>query len=174
MKFDIEKSMLILQRTPGVLRTLLDGLDDAWTRSNEAPGTFSPFDVVGHLVYGEKADWRPRASIILEHGVSKPFEPYDRFAQMHESHGKTIRELLKEFEKLRSKNLKWLKSLSISETDLDKKGLHPGLGEVTLRQLLSTWVVHDLTHIAQVTRVMAKQYKEEIGPWVEYFRIMNF
>jgi hypothetical protein len=174
MKFDISKSISILQRTPGVIRAILDGLHDDWTRSNEAPDTFSPFDVVGHLIHGEKIDWRPRALMILEHGVSKSFEPYDRFAQMRESHEKTLGELLQEFETLRSKNLHWLKTLKLSEADLDKKGLHPELGEVALRQLLSTWVVHDLTHIAQITRVMAKQYKEEIGPWVEYFRIMAF
>ena len=112
--------------------------------------------------------------MILEHGISKTFVPYDRFAQFEESKGKSLIELLDEFEKLRALNLEWLSSLKLTATDLDKKGVHPSLGQVTLRQLLSTWVIHDLTHIAQVTRVMAKQYKEEMGPWVEYFRILNF
>lgn len=112
--------------------------------------------------------------MILEYGESKTFVPYDRFAQFEGSKGKPLLQLLAEFEELRAANLKWLQSLKLTETDLDKKGMHPGLGQVTLRQLLSTWVIHDLTHIAQVTRVMAKQYKEEMGPWVEYFRIMNF
>lgn len=174
MKFEINKSVEILRRTPSVLSELLLGLHNDWIENNEAPGTFSPFDVVGHLVHGEKTDWPVRATMILEHGISKTFEPYDRFAQFKESRGKTLKELLKEFDTLRSKNLRWLKSLKLSDTDLDKKGVHPSLGEVSLRQLLSTWVVHDLTHIAQISRVMAKQYREEIGPWVEYFRIMNF
>jgi hypothetical protein len=126
------------------------------------------------LIHGEKTDWRDRTMMILEHGISKIFVPYDRFAQFEESHRKSLEQLLNDFEELRKDNLNWLRSLNLTETDFDKKGIHPSLGQVTLRQLLSTWVVHDLTHIAQVARVMAKQYKEEVGPWVEYFRIMNF
>jgi hypothetical protein len=174
MKFELDKSIEILQRTPSVLKTLLHGLHDDWTNNNEGPETFSPYDVVGHLIHGEKTDWRSRSMMILEHGLSKTFIPYDRFAQFEESKGKSLTELLDEFEKLRSLNLEWLRSLKLTATDLDKKGVHPSLGQVTLRQLLSTWVIHDLTHLAQVTRVMAKQYKEEMGPWVEYFRILNF
>ena len=174
MKFSLDRSIEILERTPAVLQTLLQGLHEDWTMNNEGPETFSPYDVVGHLIHGEKTDWRDRATIILEHGVSKAFTPYDRFAQFDESKGKTLQQLMDEFEKRRGKNLIWLKSLNLSEADLNKQGVHPSLGQVTLKQLLSTWVVHDLTHIAQVSRVMAKQYKEEMGPWVEYFRILNF
>jgi len=130
--------------------------------------------VIGHLIHGEKTDWTERTKMILEFGLSKPFVPWDRFAQFENSKGKTIQQLLNEFKILRQENLAWVKSLNLSETDLDKKGIHPALGEVTLRNLLATWVVHDLTHIAQITRVMAKQYKEEIGPWTEFFRILNF
>ncbi len=174
MKFEFAKSYEILERTPAVLNHLLTGLHDDWIMKNEGPETFSPYDVIGHLIHGEKTDWRDRTTRILEFGVSKSFEPFDRFAQFEASKGKPLSQLLDEFEKLRAENIQWLRSLNISEHDLDKKGLHPVLGEVTLRQLLSTWVIHDLTHIAQITRVMAKQYKEEIGPWIEFFRIMSF
>ena len=174
MKFNLDRSVEILERTPAVLRTLLQNLHQDWTMNNEGPETFSPYDVIGHLIHGEKTDWRERTTMILEHGVSKTFVPYDRFAQFEECIGKSLHQLLDEFEKLRTGNLVWLKSLNLSEAGFDRKGIHPSLGQVTLRQLLSTWVVHDLTHIAQVSRVMAKQYKQEIGPWVEYFRILNF
>jgi len=174
MKFSLDKSYEILERTPTVLRALLSNLSDDWIMNNEGPETFSPYDVVGHLIHAEKTDWRDRAVMILEHGEEKSFVPFDRFAQFEESKGKSLATLLDEFEKLRGANLTWLKSLQLIENDFDKKGSHPSLGQVTLRQLLSTWVIHDLTHIAQVTRVMAKQYKSEIGPWIEFFRIMNF
>ena len=174
MKFDLDKSYQILERTPSVLRIILSGLDDDWTMNNEGPDTFSPYDVIGHLIQGEKTDWKDRATMILEHGTNKSFAPFDRFAQFEESKGKSLQQLLDEFEKLRKESLGWLRSLNLTETDFAKKGNHPDLGEVTLQQLLSTWVAHDLTHIAQVTRVMAKQYKEEIGPWINFFRILNF
>ena len=141
---------------------------------NEGPDTFSPYDVVGHLINGEKTDWRPRIEMILEYGDSKTFVRFDRFAQYEASKGKTLSQLLGEFEELRKENMKWFRSQKISEADLDKNGMHPVLAQVTLRNLLATWVIHDLTHIAQVTRVMAKQYKEEMGPWIEFFRIMKF
>jgi hypothetical protein len=174
MKHSLEKSFEILERTPAVLRTLLGNLHDDWVMNNEGPETFSPYDVVGHLIHGEKTDWITRMKIILESGLSRPFDPYDRFAQFEESKGKSLQQLLDEFGQLRKTNLEWLQSLDLTEEDLDKKGLHPSLGEVTLRNLLATWVVHDLTHIAQITRVMAKQYKEEMGPWPEFFRILSF
>ena len=174
MKFDLDISVEILQRTPSVLKALLQGLDDDWIFNNEGPETFSPYDVIGHLIHGEKTDWRDRAEMIMKFGESKTFVPYDRFAQFEESKGKSLQQLLDEFDKMRIHNLQWLVSLQLSAADLDKKGIHPSLDVVTLRQLLSTWAVHDLTHIAQVSRVMAKQYKEEIGPWVEFFRIMNY
>lgn len=174
MKFNLHQSYEILERTPAVLRTLLSGLSDDWIMNNEGPETFSPYDVVGHLIHGEKTDWRDRTIMILEHGTEKTFVPFDRFAQFEASKGKSLATLLDEFEKLRRDSLAWLSSLNLTEDDFDKKGTHPALGQVTLRQLLSTWVIHDLTHIAQITRVMAKQYKSDIGPWIEYFRIMNF
>lgn len=174
MKFSLENAIGILERSPGVLRALLENQDEVWIMNNEGPGTFSPYDIVGHLVHGEKTDWVPRAKIILAHGRSMPFTPYDRFAQIEESKGKTLSQLLNEFAILRNENLAWLKAQGLNESDLDKTGTHPALGEVSLRNLLATWVVHDLTHLAQAGRVMAKQYKEEIGPWTEYFRILSF
>lgn len=174
MKFSIDASYQILERTPGVLRSLLQGVNDSWVMNNEGPDTFSPYDVVGHLLHGEKTDWTIRIRRLLDHGTAMPFEPYDRFAQFEESKGKDLLQLMNEFEQLRKENLVWLKSVKLNEDDLDKKGMHPSLGEVTLRNLLATWVVHDLTHIAQITRVMAKQYKEEMGPWPEFFRILSF
>ncbi len=174
MKYNIQEATQILERTPAVLRSLLQDLPDDWVMNNEGPDTFSPYDVMGHLIHGEKTDWVTRAKLILEFGSSKPFVPWDRFAQYEESKGKTLKQLLDEFEAVRKENIKWLSSQHLSGKDLDKKGMHPKLGEVTLRNLLATWVVHDLTHIAQITRVMAKQYKEEMGPWPEFFRILSF
>jgi hypothetical protein len=174
MQYSVQEAIQILERTPAVLSVLLKDLPDEWLTSNEGTDTFSPYDVVGHLIHGEKTDWRSRAEMILEFGLSKTFVPYDRFAQYEESKGKSLPQLLDEFKSVRAINMQWLSGLSLTATDLDKKGMHPGLGEVTLRQLLSTWVVHDLTHIAQIGRVMAKQYKQEIGPWTEYFRILSF
>jgi hypothetical protein len=174
MKYSLQDAYGILERTPLVLKTILSGLSDEWVMNNEGPDTFSPYDVIGHLIHGEKTDWRARTNMILEFGTSKTFVPFDRFAQDEASKGKTLQQLLDEFEVLRKNNMEWFHSLNISEADLDKQGIHPVLGQVTLRQLLSTWVIHDLTHIAQVARVMAKQYKEEMGPWLEFFRIMNF
>ena len=173
MKYTLERSYQILERTPPVLTVLLNGLDDGWVMNNEGPDTFSPYDVIGHLIHGEKTDWTARTKIILEFGLSKSFVPWDRFAQYEESKGKTLEQLLEDFEKVRAENVIWFRSLKLSETDLDKKGMHPKLGEVTLRNLLATWVVHDLTHIAQITRVMAKQYKKAIGPWIKYFRVLQ-
>ncbi len=174
MKFDFLKSYQVLERTPVVLKALLSHQHDDWIMNNEGPETFSPYDVVGHLIHGERTDWTARVKMILEHGTAKTFMSWDRFAMYEESKGKTLQQLLDEFEKLRNENMTWLKSLNLTEQDLDKKGMHPKLGEVTLRNLLSTWVVHDLTHLAQITRVMAKQYKEEMGPWPEFFRILSF
>jgi hypothetical protein len=174
MKYSLERSYEILERTPAVLQSLLAGLSDDWIMPNEGPETFSPYDVVGHLIHGEKTDWVPRAKMILEFGNTKTFERYDRFAQYEESKGKSLQQLLEEFEVIRRENMNWIKSLNLTEDDLGRRGMHPVLGEVTLRNLLATWVAHDLTHLAQVTRVMAKQYKEEMGPWPEFFRILSF
>lgn len=174
MKFDRKKAVEILERTPLVLNSLLRAVSEEWIINNEGADTFSPYDVVGHLIHGEKTDWVVRAKIILQHGVNKPFDSYDRFAQYQESKGKSLEQLLDEFEAIRKENVAWLQAIELTETDLERKGMHPVLGEVTLRNLLSTWVVHDLTHIAQITRVMSKQYVEEMGPWPQFFRILSF
>ena len=174
MKYSLERSYEILDRTPGVLQALLSGLPDDWVMPNEGPETFSTYDVVGHLVHGEKTDWVVRTKMILEFGNTKTFEKYDRFAQYEESKGKSLHQLLNEFAAIRKDNMIWFKALNLTEADLDRKGMHPVLGDLTLRNLLATWVVHDLTHIAQITRVMAKQYKTEMGPWPEFFRILNY
>ena len=174
MKYSLERSYEILDRTPVVLQDLLSGLPDDWVMPNEGPETFSPYDVIGHLVHGEKTDWTVRTKMILEFGNTKTFEKYDRFAQYEESKGKSLQQLLDEFAAIRKENMVWFKALNLTEDDLDKQGLHPVLGDVTLRHLLATWVVHDLTHIAQITRVMAKQYKTEMGPWPQFFRILDF
>jgi len=174
MKYSIERSIEILERTPAVLNTMLAGIGDEWVMNNEGPETFSPYDVIGHLLHGEKTDWTARTKMILEFGDTKTFVPWNRFAQYEESKGKTLQQLLDEFAAIRKENVDWLKSLQLTEADLDKKGMHPRLGSVTLRNLLATWVAHDLTHVAQVARVMAKQYKHEMGPWPEFFRILSF
>lgn len=174
MQYSLERSYEILERTPAVLQVLLAGLHDDWIMNNEGPETFSPFDVIGHLIHGENTDWTVRTKMILEFGNTKTFERYDRFAQYEESKDKSLQQLLDQFAATRKDNMIWFKSLNLTQADLDRKGMHPVLGDVTLRHLLATWVVHDLTHIAQITRVMAKQYKGEMGPWTEFFRILNF
>jgi hypothetical protein len=173
MEFDLNKTLEVLERTPTVLRELLSGLSADWTMNNEGAETWSPYDIMGHLIHGEHTDWMGRTEIILAGEGEKKFIPFDRFAQFRESEGKDLPQLLKEFEQLRKKNIAKLKSFDLTPADLDKTGIHPAFGEVSLKQLLSTWTIHDLTHIAQITRVMAKQYKEAIGPWTEYFRIMQ-
>lgn len=173
MNFNLNKSLSILERTPAVLKQLLSGLEDEWLLNNEGPETWSPFDVVGHLLHGEKTDWMARVEIILSNGNDKRFVPFDRFAQFRESAGKNINQLLEEFTDARRTNVALLKSKNLSEKHFTLNGVHPKFGEVTLSQLLSTWTIHDLTHIAQITRVMAKQYKEPVGPWVEFFRVIQ-
>ena len=172
MKFDLAKSVQILERTPVVLKDILQNVSNDWTMNNEGDDTWSPYDIVGHLIHGERTDWMPRLEIIL-HKEDKKFIPYDRFAQFKESEGKDLQQLLSEFSELRKENLLKLRSLTLNEDDLNKTGIHPEFGDITLRQLLSTWTIHDLTHIAQITRVMAKQYKEAIGPWIKYFKVMQ-
>lgn len=173
MNFDIQKSIEILSRTPKTLAFLLSGLSDEWIRNNEGEGTWSPYDILGHLIHGEKTDWIPRAKIILSDAEDKTFEPFDRLAQMQEDQTRPIEELLKEFAKLRVKNLEELKSLEIDDAKLSEKGIHPELGEANLKNLLATWVAHDLGHTAQITRVMAKQYTSEVGPWAAYMGILK-
>lgn len=173
MSFDLDRSIEILGRTPEVLNALLNNMSSEWTSVNEGGESWSAYDVIGHLIHGEKTDWIPRMEIILSNKEEKKFEPFDRFAQFEDSKGKSMTQLLDEFKFLRKKNIEILQSKKISEKDFGRKGIHPAFGEVTLGQLLSTWVVHDLNHLAQISRVMAKQYKEEVGPWVEYLRILQ-
>jgi hypothetical protein len=173
MQFDLTHAIDILQRTPPSLDALLRGVDDAWSRATEGPETFSPFDVVGHLIDGEETDWMPRARIILAQGADPVFEPYDRFRHWARNTGRTLPSLLDEFATLRRDSLAELQAWRLGEAQLDLPGRHPGLGPVTLRQLLAAWVVHDLGHIAQVSRVMAKQYRDAIGPWVPYLPVVS-
>lgn len=173
MRFELASSMDILRRTPGTLRVLLGGVGDDWARSNEGPDTFSPFDVVGHLIDGEETDWMSRAEIILSRDPGAAFAPYDRFRHFARNRGRTLGSLLDEFARLRAGNLDRLASWNLGDTELDLRATHPSLGAVTLRQLLATWVAHDLGHIAQVVRVMAKQYRDEVGPWVQYLPVLT-
>lgn len=173
MKFDLEKSLEILERTPIVLSHLLTGLSEEWTSQNEGEDTWSPFDVIGHLIHCEEVDWLPRMQIILEHGKAKPFEPFDRFAQFEKSKGKTLDSLLSDFTRLRNENLRILKNTPLDENALEREGMHPGLGIVKLKELLAAWTAHDLGHIVQIARVMAKQYKTEVGPWKEYLKAVQ-
>lgn len=173
MNFTVEKSIEILERTPNILEVMLQNISPDWTENNEGGETWSVFDVLGHLVHGEKTDWIARTEIILSDITDKKFEPFDRFAQFEESKGKTLAQLLEEFKSLRKKNVEALRSKKLTVENLEEKGFHPAFGEVTLAQLLATWTVHDLDHIAQISRVMAKQYKEAVGPWIEYLRILN-
>lgn len=173
MDFDLHAGVMVLERTPGTLRALLSGLPPAWTDATEGPDTWSPYVVVGHLIHGERTDWVPRAEIILAQGQNRRFTPYDRFAQFRESQGKPLEQLLDEFATLREANLKTLAAWQLTDAQLELSGEHPELGAVSLRQLLATWVAHDLGHLAQVTRVMAKQYRAAIGPWRAYLSIMD-
>jgi hypothetical protein len=173
MKFDLDQAMEVLHRTPGTLRAMLAGLSDGWTRGNYGDDTFSPYDVIGHLITGEKTDWITRTRQILEHGTSKPFAKYDRYAQFEESRGKSLAQLLDAFEKLRKTNLTALRDLHLSSQELAKRGTHPALGEVTLENLLATWVAHDLNHIAQIAKAMATQYEDAVGPWRQYLGILK-
>lgn len=173
MNYNLTQAIHILERTPAVLKTYLYGLSIEWTSSNEGPETWSPFDIIGHLIHGEQEDWLQRSNLILSNNEDKTFQPFDRFAQFEHSKGKSINELLDEFEVLRSKNIEKLKALNLSEEQLKLKGKHPVLGDVTLKELLSCWVVHDLGHISQISRVMAKQYKDEVGPWIQFLGILK-
>jgi hypothetical protein len=173
MRFELASSLDILRRTPATLRALLEGAGDGWTRSNEGPDTFSPFDVVGHLIDGEETDWMPRARLILSRNPEAAFTPYDRFRHYQRNRGRSLPSLLDELARLRAGNLEALAAWNLGDVELDLRAMHPSLGAVTLRQLLATWVAHDLGHVAQVARVMAKQYRDEVGPWVEYLPVLT-
>jgi hypothetical protein len=156
-----------------VLNVWLRDLPNEWTLTNEGEGTFSPFDVVGHLIHGERTDWMPRARMIRQYGDTRPFEKFDRLAQNRESQGKSLGELLDTFAGLRAQNLEDLRRLDLQPADFDRRGLHPELGTVTLGELLATWAAHDLTHIHQISRVMAHQTREAVGPWTDYLGVMR-
>ncbi len=173
MNFTLEKSIEILEGTPGVLNTMLQNISVDWTSNNEGGDTWSVYDIIGHLIHGEKTDWIPRAEIILSRKDDKTFEQFDRFAQFEESKGKSLKQILDEFTILRKKNIEYLLSKKITDKELRQTAIHPAFGKVTLSELLAAWVVHDLNHIAQISRVMAKQYKTEVGPWLEYLKILQ-
>jgi hypothetical protein len=173
MAFDLEESRAQLARTPATLRAWFSGLPEPWLDADEGLDTFTGRDVLAHLIHGERVDWIPRARIILESGEARPFEPFDRRGFLDEARDWSLEALLAEFERLRAANLETLDSLRIQPADLARKGAHPGLGAVTLEQLLAAWVVHDLGHIAQAARVMAKRYKAEVGPWVDYLPVLT-
>ena len=173
MRVEMSHVFEVLERTPDALRSLLGGLSDDWTLPNEGPETFSPHDVVGHLIHGEKTDWIPRVRVILEHGASKPFEPFDRFGFRAYATGVPIDSLLDEFARLRGQNVDILRGLGLTPDQLAREGTHPALGTVTLGQLIATWVVHDLNHLAQAMRVMAMQYRDEVGPWTQFLGILS-
>jgi uncharacterized damage-inducible protein DinB len=170
---NLQDTIALIARTPAALNALLRDLPESWTQRNEGEGTWSVYDVIGHLIHGEKTDWMPRMRIILEQGEARPFDKFDRWAQQRESEGKTLPQLLDEFARLRAENLDQLHALNLSEQDLAKRGRHPVLGTVTLSHLLATWAAHDLTHLHQISRIMAHQYRDTVGPWTIYLGVMQ-
>lgn len=172
-EFSLAESIPILSRTPATLSALLRGLPDKWVRCNEGTNTWSAFDIMGHLIFGERTDWMPRVRILLESGEARPFDPFDRFAQSKENQDKSMEQLLDEFLRLRTENLAELRTLNLQQADLTRRGRHPNLGVVTLSELLATWVVHDLTHLHQLSRVMAHQYRDAVGPWRAYLGVLQ-
>ena len=176
--FVLPDAIALLTRTPATLDALLRGMPDLWARTNEGRcndgnESWSAFDIVGHLIVGERTDWMPRARIILEHGEARAFDPFDRFAQVKESQGKSLEQLLDDFARLRRENLAALQTLNLQPEDLKRRGKHPALGVVTLSELLATWTVHDLTHVHQLSRMMAHQYRDEVGPWSAYLGVLK-
>jgi hypothetical protein len=175
--FSLPDAIAVLTRTPAAMDALLRGLPDLWARRNEGRSegndTWSAFDIVGHLIVGERTDWMPRVRIILEHGEARSFDPFDRFARAQENHYKSLNELLDEFARLRAQNLVALRAMNLQPEDLSRKGTHPALGTVTLSELLATWTVHDLNHLHQLARVMAHQYRDEVGPWRAYLGALH-
>ena len=173
MKHDLQETMALLTRTPAVLNALLRDLPATWTMQDEGENSWSAFDVVGHLVDGERVNWMPRARMILQTGEKETFVPFDRGGNIRESQGKSLAQMLDEFAKLRSANLNEVRALNLESEDLKRSGRHPAFGVVTLSQLLSTWAVHDLTHLHQISRIMAHQYREAVGPWKEYLGVLQ-
>jgi hypothetical protein len=173
MNFELAPAIAVLERTPHTLNAMLGGLTSEWFDATEGPETWSPYVIVGHLIQGERSDWIPRAQIMLAQGANRRFTPFDRTAQFRDSEGKTLAQLLDEFARLRAESLRTLAAWKLTDAQLSLEGEHPAFGMVTLRQLLATWVTHDLGHIAQIARGMAKQYREAIGPWREYLPIVD-
>ena len=172
LPFVLEEAVTLLKRTPATLSALLRDLPDSWIHAHEGGDTWSPFDVVGHLIHADRTNWMPRAMTILEHGEARAFAEFDRFAHLEQSQGRTLAGLLDEFAGVRASSLDALRS-AVKMDDLDRAGQHPALGAVTLRQLLAAWVVHDLDHLMQVSRVLARQYTDAVGPWRQYLRIVR-
>jgi hypothetical protein len=173
MEHNLSETMALLSRTPAALNAFLRDLPESWTSRNEGEKSWSAYDVVGHLIHGERTDWIPRLHRILDSGESKPFDRFDRFAQERESQGKSLPELLDEFAHLRAENLDHVRSLSLQPKDLQRRGMHPVLGVVTLSHLLATWAAHDLTHLHQISRVMAYQYRDAVGPWTKFLGVLR-
>ena len=173
MEHNLPDTIALLTRTPAVLDVLLRDLPERWTLRNEGDSTWSAFDVVGHLIHGERTDWMPRARMILHFGEAKAFEPFDRWAQQRESQGKSLGQLLDEFARTRSESLGELRALNLRQEDFARRGRHPALGAVTLSELLATWAAHDLTHLHQISRIMAHQYREAVGPWSKYLGVLQ-
>jgi hypothetical protein len=173
MNHDLQNTVAFLARTPAALNSLLRDLPEAWTLRNEGDDTWSPYEVVGHLIYGERADWIPRTKIILQYGETRTFEPFDRRGHISGMQGKPLAQLLDEFARLRSANLEHLRALNLRPEDLERRGRHPAFGPVTLSQLLAAWVGHDLTHLHQISRVMAHQYRKVVGPFSEYLGVLH-
>lgn len=171
--FTLTDTLDLLERTPSVLDALLRGTSLAWHRADEGPGTWSPFDVVGHLVHGEETDWVPRARVILEHGEDRPFAPFDRFAHLERFRDRSLDDLLDRFAERRRSSLATVRGWNLTDEQLALRGRHPAFGPVTLRQLLATWAVHDLGHVRQIARGMAKRYADEVGPWTAYLTILH-
>ena len=173
MQHNLQNTISLLARTPAALSALLRDLPETWTLQNEGENTWSAFDVVGHLNYGERTDWVPRVRMVLQFGETQAFEPFDRQGHAREIQGKSLEQLLDEFARLRAENLAELRALNLRQEDLERRGRHPALGIVTLSQLLATWAAHDLTHLHQVSRVMAHQYREAVGPWSAYLGVLH-
>jgi len=173
MPYSLDQTNALLARTPAVLSALLRDLPESLTLDNEGEGTWSAFDVVGHLIHAERADWIPRARIILRHGESRAFDAFDREGHVREVQGKSLAQLLDEFAQLRTSNLFELRAWKLQPADLDRRGLHPSLGAVTLSQLLCTWPAHDLTHLHQISRILAYQYREAVGPWSRFLGVLQ-
>jgi hypothetical protein len=173
MEHNLQQTMSLLARTPATLDALLRGLPETWTLRNEGEDTWSAFDAVGHLIHCERTDWMPRARIVLEFGESQVFASFDRWGHIRESQGKSLEQLLDEFTGLRSENLSELRAMNLRQNDLERRGRHPALGVVSLSELLAAWAVHDLTHLHQISRVMAHQYRDEVGPWGGYLGVLQ-